>query len=191
MKKTLAILAVLLLLIMPLSISASALTHVSDLAGVLSPGEAADLERQASTLFEKTGFDVILHTTNDSQGKGPKDYSFDYYHAFRDAGAYPNGAMLAIMFDTQDYYEAARGTGISLLTMRESDDLASVVQSKLSAGDYYGSMKNYIRYVGTLLENEAPAEALLAPPQPLGIPALMTFLSLVMIGVYIASFMTI
>jgi len=155
--KRIAILAVCLLLFAGAS-SARALEHVSDLAGVLSPGEAQDLQREAAELFELTGFDVILHTTNNSQGKGPMDYSFDYYHAFRDASAYPDGALFAVMFDTRDYYEAARGSGINLLTYRESHDLARVVQGKLSDGDYHGAMSNYLRYVRRLLIPPTPLQ---------------------------------
>ncbi len=164
MKRLMMILFTVMLLLVS-SASAQAISHVSDLANKLSASEAAELERQASELFEKTGFDVILHTTNDSQGKGPKDYSFDYYHAFRDAGAYPNGSLFAIMFDTRDYYEAARGTGIALLTHRESNDLARVVQSKLSNGDYYGAMTGYVRYVKGILIPPTASErvASLAP----------------------------
>ena len=157
MKRFLVLAACLLLLIMGF-LNAQALTHVSDLAGVLSTDDSADLQQKAEDLYEKTGFDVILHTTNDSQGKGPKDYSFDFYHAFRDAGTYPDGALFAIMFDTRDYYEAARGTGIERLTYRESNDLAGVVQGKLSDGDYHGAMADYLRYVRRLLIQATPLE---------------------------------
>lgn len=156
MKRLLAIL-VLLLLLAPLG-QAQELNHVSDLAGKLTLSERAQLQQQASELFELTGFDVIVHTTNDSQRKGPKDYSFDYYHSFRDAARYPDGALLAIMFDTRDYYEAARGKGIPLLTHRESHDLGNVVQSKLTDGDYYGAFSDYIRYVKRLLVPLTPIE---------------------------------
>ncbi|NLW21281.1 MAG: TPM domain-containing protein [Clostridiales bacterium] len=156
MKRVLMILA-LLLLLAPLT-QAQEMSHVSDLADRLTASERQRLQQQASELFELTGFDVIVHTTNDSQRKGPKDYSFDYYHSFRDAARYPDGALLAIMFDTRDYYEAARGKGISLLTYRESDDLARVVQSKLSDGDYYGAFSGYIRYVRRLLIPPTPME---------------------------------
>ncbi|MGI6696749.1 MAG: TPM domain-containing protein [Christensenellales bacterium] len=155
MKRMLVLVCVFVLM---MGVSAQALSHVSDLAGVLSAGEAEDLQNKASELFELTGFDVIFHTTNDSQQKGPKDYCFDYYHAFRDAAAYPNGALFAVMFDTRDYYEAARGTGISLLTSRESHDLANVVQDKLSDGDYHGAMSDYVRYVRRLLIPPTAAE---------------------------------
>lgn len=157
MKKLLTLLLALAFLLLA-GASAQALTHVSDLAGVLDSDEEASLERQASELYEKTGFDVILHTTNDSQGKGPKDYSFDYYHAFRDAAAYPNGALFAVMFDTRDYYEAARGTGISLLSHRESNDLGSVVQGDLSDGNYHSAMSKYLRYVRRILIPPTPFE---------------------------------
>ena len=127
------------------------LIHVSDLANVLDTQEEASLEEQAGEVLLLTGFDIILHTTNDSQSKGPMNYSSDYYHSFRDAATYPDGAMFSIIFDTGDYYEATRGRGIELLTHRQSDDLGNLVQEKLSSGDYYGAMKDYVNYVKDLL----------------------------------------
>ena len=163
MKKVLVFAAVFLLL--SLSAGAQALLHVDDKAGVLSYSEIQQLEQQAQELYDLTQFDVIIHTTRNSQGKGPRDYSFDYYHGFRDAAAYPNGAALVIMFDTRDYYEAARGTGIELLTYRESHDLGRVVQNKLSNQDYYGAFSDYIRYVKRL-QVPATSTELLATYMP-------------------------
>ena len=160
MKRILALIALLLLL--TLGAQAQTLNHVSDLANKLTRQEEAQLQQQAQELFDKSGFDVILHTTNDSQRKGPKDYSFDYYHAFRDSARWPNGALLAVMFDTRDYYEAARGTGIEKLTHRESNDLAKVVQSYLSDGDYYGAFSAYIRYVKRIIIPPTPIERAVA-----------------------------
>ena len=152
--------AFVLLLLFTLAITAQAfaLQHVDDQARVLTIEEVRKLEAQAAELYELTQFDVILHTTNNSQGKGPMDYSFDYYHGFRDAAKYPDGAALAIMFDTRDYYEAARGKGIELLTHRENYDLRDVVQSKLSDGNYYGAFSDYLRYVKRLLVPLTPME---------------------------------
>lgn len=135
-----------------LSSSMESLNHVSDQANVLNIQEEAALEVQASEVFKLTGFDIILHTTNDSMNKGPMNYSFDYYHSFRDAENYPNGAMLVIMFDTRDYYEAARGQGIELLTHRESTDLGEIVQEKISSGNYFGAMEDYINYIKELID---------------------------------------
>ena len=158
MKRLFLLIAITTLMAAFGSASAQALVHVDDRAGVLSSDEKADLEKKANDLYEKTSFDVILHTTNDSQRKGAEDYSFDYYHAFRDPAGYPNGAMFAIMFDTRDYYEAARGTGINLLTYRENHDLAGIVRDKLSDGDYHGAMSDYLRYVSRLLIPPTAAE---------------------------------
>ena len=120
--------AIILLTLLLCAAGAEALVHVSDLAGKLTPQQQADLQSQAEELFQASGFDVILHTTNDSLGKSPMDYSFDYYHSFRDAALYPDGALFAVMFDTRDFYEAARGKGIPLLTHREANDLGNVVR---------------------------------------------------------------
>jgi len=157
MKRFLFLLAVLLLFFAS-GAGAETLQHVSDLANVLSIQEEAALNQQAQEVFDLTGFDIILHTTSNSQNKGPKDYSFDYYHAFRDVAGYPDGAMFAILFDTRDFYEAARGRGIQLLTYRESNDLAAVVQDQLSDGNYYSAMRDYVRYVRRLLIPPTPVE---------------------------------
>lgn len=149
-RSMLFVLVLLLLASVPLS-HAAGLQHVSDLANRLTAQQKADLQQQAEDLYQRSGFDVVFHTTNDSQNKGPKDYSFDYFHAFHDAVRYPDGAMIAVMYDTRDYYEAARGKGISLLTYRESNDLAGVVQGKLTQGDLYGAFNDYMRYVRRLV----------------------------------------
>ncbi|NLX82953.1 MAG: TPM domain-containing protein [Clostridiales bacterium] len=156
MKKTAFFL--LILLTIALTAQAFALQHVDDKARVLSNDEVRKLEAQAAELYERTQFDVILHTTRNSQGKEPEDYAYDYYHAFRDPSRYPDGAAFAIMFDTRDYYEAARGKGKSLLTYRENYDLRDVVKNKLSDGDYYGAFSDYLRYVKRLLVPLAPIE---------------------------------
>lgn len=152
MKKRYIALAFVILLLTATSLAlAEGLQHVSDLANRLTAQQKASLQQQAAELYQKSGFDVVFHTTNDSQNKGPRDYSFDYFHAFHDAIRYPDGAMIAVMYDTRDYYEAARGKGISLLTHRENNDLASVVQGKLTQGDLYGAFNNYMRYVRRLV----------------------------------------
>ncbi len=156
MKKFYAVL--LLLLVISTNALASGMVHVTDDARVLTTSERASLTEMASKLYQDTGFDVILHTTNNSQGKTPFNYSMDYYHAFRDAKKYPNGALFSILFDTRDFYEAARGTGISLLSQQGENNLGSIVQSKLSDGDYYGAMANYLRYVRRTLIPPTPME---------------------------------
>lgn len=158
MKRITACLLAILLLVVLSGAGAETLRHVSDLANVLSAAEEADLEAQAWEVFQLTGFDIILHTTNDSQNKGPMDYSFDYYHAFRDSATYPDGALFAVMFDTRDYYEAARGSGIELLTNREAYELGRVVQGKLSDGDYFGAMSDYVAYVKNLFDEKNKAK---------------------------------
>lgn len=147
-----------LFLFLSVCAGAETLNHVSDLANVLSAAEAADLQAQAQQVYDKAKFDIILHTTNNSQNKGPMNYSFDYYHAFRDPEIYPDGALFSILFDTRDFYEAARGTGIPLLTYREANDLQNVVGDKLKSGDYYGAMRDYIRYVRRIVLPPTPFE---------------------------------
>lgn len=156
MKKLLSVAFVILL--MTIAAANAEMVHVTDEANVLSAGERASLQEMAEKLYQETGFDVILHTTNNSQEKTPFNYSMDYYHTFRNPDKYPNGALFSILFDTRDYYEAARGTGISLLSKQGENQLQKVVQSKLSDGDYYGAMKNYLRYVRRSLIPPTPME---------------------------------
>lgn len=142
----------LLLACLALLGQASELSHVFDLANVLTPMEEARLQQQAEELYLRTGFDVMVHTTSNSMGKGPENYTRDYYLANRDVDRYPDGAMLAIMFDTRDYHEATRGKGFNYLTLRENHNLAGVIQSKLSDGDYYGAFSDYISYVSRMMD---------------------------------------
>lgn len=165
MKKAIVLIALLLLFMV--SAQAAELSHVTDEANVLTAGQEASLQQMAEEVFNQTGFDIILHTTNDSQRKSPFDYSMDYYHSFRDAEQYPDGALFAIMFDTWDYYEATRGRGIPLLTHRQNHDLAKIVQRKLSDGNYYGAMVDYVRYVQNILLSPESLNVQYVPPTPM------------------------
>lgn len=156
MKKLMAI--VFLVLLLTFGAAGAEMVHVTDEANVLTDRERARLQQMAEELYQKTGFDVILHTTNNSQRKTPFDYSMDYYHSFRNPDKYPNGALFSILFDIRDYYEAARGSGISLLSEQGEGKLQSVVQSKLSDDDYYDALSNYVRYVRRILIPPTPME---------------------------------
>ena len=157
----LSVLVLYFLFCLPVQSSSSQsayLNHVSDMAKVLSIQQAHALQKKAEEVFQSTGFDIILHTTNDSEEKGPMNYTMEYYHSFRDAERFPDGAMFAIIFDTRDYYEATRGRGLALM-QRGSDELSSVVQTKLSNGDYFGAMMDYIDYVIDILSpNDVPVQ---------------------------------
>ena len=173
---------VLAILLMACVAFAQEIRHVDDQAGILSSSEIADLEAKASAIFAHTGFDVILHTTNDSLGKGAQNYTFDFYHDFRDSDKYPDGAMFAILFDTREFYEASRGRGIEMLSNRGSNELTNVVQSQLSHGDYYGGFASYLSYIESLaMPSEAPA-----PQDATTNQAVIAFLSLMIVGMFLA-----
>ena len=156
--KRIIIMVLALFFLLPLMAGAQTIPHVSDLAGVLNASEEADLQAMAQEVYDSAKFDIILHTTNDSQRKGPMDYSFDFYHAFRDPVLYPDGAMFSILFDTRDFYEAARGTGIELLTYREANDLENLVGDTLTDGNYYQAMRDYVRYARRIVIPPTPFE---------------------------------
>ncbi len=158
MKRIAACLIVLFSLVMLSSSGAETLRHVSDLANVLSDEEEITLQTQAEELYLQTGFDVILHTTRDSRGRGAEDYTYDYYYEFRDVEKYPNGSLFAVMFDIRESYEATHGSGIPLLTHRESNELRSVVQNKLSNGEYFHAMLDYLDYVRRVIIPPTPIE---------------------------------
>ena len=151
MKKIVILLFVLLLLPV-MALSQSSLRHISDLAGVLTPQQVSSLEEQAQALYEETGFDAIVHTTNNSQRKAPDQYTYDYYDSFRDTRAYPDGAMFSVMFDTRDWFLAINDTMGKSQYDWDRFDRGDSIARHLSNGDYYDAFSTYISLVRQLVE---------------------------------------
>ncbi|HEY4601497.1 MAG TPA: TPM domain-containing protein [Cerasibacillus sp.] len=122
---------------------------IYDDAKLLSAEEIAELESIANEYGEKRDTNLIILTTNDSDGKGFKKYTQDFYDEHLDG---PNAAILTIDMGDREVYIAGFYKGEDYLDFDRIDLILDKVQPKLSDGDHYGAMDSFLstahKYLG-------------------------------------------
>ncbi len=155
----------LLAIVMVATLLASAqeqpLQHVADLADVLTDQQEAQLNEQLQAIYDDLGFDSLIITANDYQSMAGDRYAAEYYEKLRSPQQYPNG--VALIFNPHsgpngEIWEAARGTGKSMLGAQGDDALFDVVRPYARDRDYFGMFQAYGEYLRTSVTPSTPAE---------------------------------
>lgn len=155
-------LASCLLVLLMLSASvgfAQAMQHVADQADAFTLDQEGTLEAKLQKIYDTYTFDVVIVTTNDSQGKPAQLYAADFYDGFRSYDDYPNGLIFSFNFDLREYYEATRGVAQPLFSDSGEAELDSLLRPYLSEGDYYGAMIDYTDYISARLARASQPDA--------------------------------
>ncbi len=140
--------------------SRASLRHVFDKAGLFSADESDRMERLMQGLYSQYGFDSVILTTREMIDRPFNEFVADYYDNLRSPEDYPDGAFFCISTALMEYYEAARGSGVTFLSDRGEDELNAVIQPFLSAGDYSAGVFAYLDYLGRILTVKPPEETI-------------------------------
>ncbi len=153
--------------------SRASLRHVFDKAGLFSADESDRMERLMQGLYHQHGFDSVILTTREMIDRPFNEFVADYYDKLRSPEDYPDGVIFCISTALMEYYEAARGSGVTFLSDRGEDELNAVIQPFLSAGDYGAGVFAYLDYLGGILAAKPPegtaertARAAITPDAP-------------------------
>jgi uncharacterized protein len=116
--------------------------RVYDRAGLFSDTEEEELESELSAMWEETGMDVVLVTTEDAQGKTAEQYADDFFDengfgADGDSG----GILYLIDMDNRELYISTYLKAIRFLTDERIDRMLDRGISRLGAGDFVGCAK--------------------------------------------------
>ena len=135
------LLAIVMLATLLASAQGQPLQHVADLADVLTDQQEAQLNKQLQAIYDDLGFDSLIITANDYQSMAGDRYAAEYYEKLRNPQQYPNG--VALIFNPHsgpngEIWEAARGTGKSMLGDQGDDALFDVVRPYARDRDYFG-----------------------------------------------------
>ncbi|HHU02373.1 MAG TPA: TPM domain-containing protein [Christensenellaceae bacterium] len=167
MKKiTLLIVLITAILISCFAISIPALAldkHVFDDTGFFSAEEIDVLNKRASELYESTGSDLIIITTNNSKGFSAERFAAEYYESVRDYENMDSYVAFAFCFDIGKrgaYGEASFGTAKEMLAGESQDDLYNVLKPHLPDRDYYNAMLDYMDYLQKALTPKTKVQIL-------------------------------
>ncbi len=156
MKKKIAAVVLLMLLTVLMSIPAFAYEErVFDDAGLLSAEEITQINEQIDYIRNTYNCDVVVVTTNDSEGKSAMAYADDYYdyNGFG-MGDGDDGILLSINMDIREYWMSTYGQAILWFSDNEIEGMKSTVQSALSSGNYGTGVLSWLDDVEYELEND-------------------------------------
>ncbi len=138
MKKRITAAILLVLITIMMTVPAFAYENrVFDEADLLSEDDITQLNEKIDSIRNTYSCDVVVVTTNDSEGKSAMDYADDYYdyNGFG-MGDDHDGIILTVNMDIREYWMSTCGEAILVFSDSEIEDMKSTVQSYLSSGDY-------------------------------------------------------
>lgn len=144
-----------MILCLQCSISVFARTpgHVFDDAGLFSAEEASQLETQAAQIGDTYDMDVLIVTTNDTQGLTAREYGIQF---FLDGGfgygATSDGIVFVMDMDGREGQMVTSGLAMDIFTDDSIDDIWKEVSSYLSDGAYYDGMTAFLADVSDSME---------------------------------------
>lgn len=117
---------------------------VFDNADLFSDIEEEELSQMILDTSEEFEMDVIIVTTDDSNGKTAGEYADDFYdtHKFGYEAAYGTGVLLLIDMDNREVYIST--SGLARVYLDEYiEDILDEVQPPLTRAEYYESAVNF------------------------------------------------
>lgn len=133
---------------------------VVDMADVFSGDEETQLAETASSLGAEYSMDIVIVTTNDTEGKSARDFADDYFdYQGYGVGSGRDGILLLMDFDNREAYISTSGSGIRYLTdQRISTILDSVFAGGMSSGDYPGAARAFLDSTAGYLAAGIPSD---------------------------------
>jgi len=130
---------------------------VYDEAGLFSEEERADINTQAIALSEQTEMDIVIVTTNDSQGKPSSDYALDFYdeHGFGYEGSL-DGVMYLLNMEEREVYIFTRDKGTDYIDAGRVEELLDVVYPPLGGENYRESVQFFLDEVESMMASGPP-----------------------------------
>ena len=133
---------------------------VFDEAGLLSQEQVIKLEAEANDLADTYNMDIVITTTNNTDGKSSREYADDYFdYGGFGVGNEFDGILFLIDMDNREAYISTSGIGIKYLTDERIESvLDEVFESGLSNGDYFGASLGFLNGTKTYLQRGIPSD---------------------------------
>lgn len=131
---------------------------VYDDANLFSSLEIENLEKEANDLSIEYNMDIVIVTTNDAQGKSPRDYADDFFdYGGFGVGSEYDGILFLIDMDNREAYISTSGDAIRYLTDARIESILDMVfDNGLSNGDYYGAALGFLQGTRKYLDAGIP-----------------------------------
>lgn len=121
--------------------------RIYDYANLLTPEEVEDLENLSNKYSNRREVDIIILTTNNTEGKYVVNYMQEFYEEKALGYDKPHGnvAILTLDMENRDVYVSGFYKGKEYLDDNRSDMVRRKISPSLSNGDYYGGFNSFIK----------------------------------------------
>jgi uncharacterized protein len=153
-----------------LSVSAAAASEeqrIFDKAELFSDSEISRLEEKISALREKSGYDIVIVSTDDMMGMNNMVYADDFYdyNGFDDEADYGfrvDGVLLLFNMEDRYIYISTCAGAQSVLSNDNVDKTLDKIYSYASDNDYYGCANAFLSEMdGYLIKSVSSTELLI------------------------------
>lgn len=120
--------------------SADSGQRVYDMADLFSSSMEADLEDEIGSAREDLGFDIVVVTTEDAEGRGTQDYADIFYEEGQfGIGSDRSGILFLIDMDNRELTLSTDGKAIRIFTDGRIQQILDDVYEGASDGDFEAS----------------------------------------------------
>ena len=144
--------------------------RIVDEADLLDDGDEYSLTQMLDEISERREFDIVIVTTDSTDGKSPMDYADDFY----DYGGYGygenfDGVLLLVSMEYSDWWISTCGYGITAFTDAGIEYIGEQIVPYMSSGDFFtafGTFAGYCDEFITLADNGDPFDVDDIPKEP-------------------------
>lgn len=132
---------------------------VVDDAKLLSQDEINELKVNIENFRENYNMDVVIVTSNDLQGKTPRDYADDYYdYNGYGLGDNKSGLLLLIDMDDRKIWISTSGDAIEYFTDNRIDYIVNDISKYLSNEEYFDACNIFLTDIQYYIDNGVPED---------------------------------
>ncbi|MBP3916873.1 MULTISPECIES: TPM domain-containing protein [unclassified Clostridium] len=130
---------------------------IVDDANLLSQSEKNELIEDIENFREKYNMDAVIVTSNDLEGKTPRDYADDYYdYNGYGLGNNKSGLLLLIDMDDGKISISTSGDAIEYFTDNRIDSIISDISKYLSNGEYFHACNIFLTDIQYYMDSGVP-----------------------------------
>lgn len=156
MKKVCSFLTCLFLLYAMLSLNAAAAPdRLVDNADLLTVSEEAEIGAMLDAVSEQYQMDVVIVTTDSTDGKSPMAYADDFYdYNGYGYGASYDGVLLLISMEDRDWWISTTGRAINAFSDSTIDLIGEAMLDDLSRGRYSKAFETFAEECAYYIDGE-------------------------------------
>lgn len=125
-------------------------SRLDDGADLLTSSEEDFLISTLDAIYESSSFDLVIVTTNDTDGKSVMEYADDYYD---NNGYGDDGVLLLVDMGGREWWISTAGKGMDYFSDSTLDYIGSEMAYYLSEGSYSAAFQCFISLTESYISN--------------------------------------